>query len=123
MVVMSNAKPGREAEFNDWYSNVHVYDTINKLDGFLSGQRFQLADLDGAPEHPFRYLAVYEIPAGKLETAYQHFRWQRGERADALAAGREPQVPVSGALSTDAFLVGFFSPITERIESTRTRKD
>ena len=42
MVVLSNAKPGQEDEFNRWYSQVHVLDTINKLDGFLSAQRFEL---------------------------------------------------------------------------------
>jgi hypothetical protein len=119
MVVLSNAKPDREEEFNSWYSDVHVYDTINKLDGFQSAQRFVRADLDGAPPQPYRYLAIYEIDDGDLETAYAQFSWQRAERAEAIAAGRSPVVAVSDSIDPDVFLVGFFSSMTERIPSTR----
>ena len=44
------------------------------------------------PPCPYRYLALYEIEEDQLETAYAQFRWQRQERAEALAAGREPMV-------------------------------
>jgi hypothetical protein len=111
MVVLSNAKPGQDEPFNRWYSDVHMIETIDKLDGFLSAQRFRQADLDGAPP--------YEIPEDELSTAYDQFRWQRAERAEATAAGRQPVVSVSGTLQPDPFLVGFFSPITDRVPSTR----
>jgi len=119
MVVLSNAKPGREDAFNRWYSQVHVLDTINKLDGFLSAQRFELAELPEAPACPYRYLAIYEIEEDQLETAYAQFRWQRQERATALAAGREPVIGVSDDLDPEAFVVGFFSPLTARILAER----
>jgi hypothetical protein len=98
---------------------VHVLDTINKLDGFLSAQRFQLADLPDAPPCPYNYLTIYEIDEEQLEGAYAQFRWQRQERAEALAAGRDPVISVSDTLDPSAFVVGFFSPLTERIPSTR----
>ena len=60
MVVLSNVKPGQEEEFNRWYG-VHMLETINKLQGFASGQRFEQAELPGAPAMPYRYLAVYEV--------------------------------------------------------------
>ena len=41
------------------------------------------------------------------------------ERAEATAAGRPPVVSVSDTLQPDPFLVGFFSPITDRVPSTR----
>jgi hypothetical protein len=119
MVVLSNAKPGQDEPFNIWYSDVHMIETIDRLDGFLSAQRFRQADLEGAPPCPYRYLAIYEIPEEELETAYAQFRWQRAERAEALTAGRHPVVSVSDTLEPDPFLVGFFSPITERVTSTR----
>jgi hypothetical protein len=119
MVVLSNAKPGQDEPFNRWYSDVHMIETIDKLDGFLSAQRFRQADLDEAPPCPYRYLAIYEIPEHELSTAYDQFRWQRAERAEATAAGRQPVVSVSGTLQPDPFLVGFFSPITDRVPSTR----
>ena len=122
MVVLSNAKPGQDEPFNRWYSDVHMIETIDRLDGFVAAQRFRQADLDGAPPCPDRDLAIYEIPADELDTAYAQFTWQRVERAEATAAGRAPVVSVSDTLQPDPFLVGFFSPITERVPSTRTRE-
>lgn len=121
MVVLSNAKPGQDEPFNRWYSDVHMIETIDRLDGFLSAQRYRRADLDGAPPCPYRYLAVYEIPEDELETAYAQFQWQRAERAAATAAGRAPVVSLSDTLEADPFLAGFFSPVTDRVASTRTR--
>lgn len=123
MVVLSNAKPCQDEPFNRWYSDVHMLETIDKLDGFLSAQRFRQADLDGAPPCPYRYLAIYEISEGELDAAYAQFTWQRAERAEATAAGRAPVVSVSDTLRPDPFLVGFFSPITDRVPSSRTRAD
>ena len=121
MVVLSNAKPGQDEPFNRWYSDVHMIETIDRLDGFLSAQRYRQAELDGAPRCPYRYLAIYEIPETELETAYAQFRWQRAERAEAATAGRPPVVSVSDTLQPDAFLVGFFSPITGRVPTSRVR--
>jgi hypothetical protein len=121
MVTFSNALPGRDDEFNKWYSDVHMLETINKLEGFSSAQRYRQADLPGAPEHPYKYLAIYEIEEDQLDTAFEQFKWQRKERAEALAAGRVPYLEVSDSLDPQVFLVGFFSPITERIESERTK--
>ena len=122
MVVLSNAKPGQDEPFNRWYSDVHMIETIDRLDGFVAAQRFRQADLEGAPPCPHRYLAIYEIPEDELDTAYAQFTWQRAERAEATAAGRAPVVSVSDTLQPDPFLVGFFSPITERVPSNRTRE-
>ena len=118
MVVLSNSKAGLEDEFNDWYSRVHIFDTVNKLDGFIAGQRFVQADLDGAPTTGHRYLAIYEIPEDSLATAYESLLWGRADRAQAAKDGRAPAVPVSDALDTDTFLVGFFSPMGEPVLKT-----
>lgn len=120
MVVLSNSKPDQEEEFNHWYSDLHMLETINKLEGFASAQRFELATLPGAPDVPYRYLAVYEIEGDNLDTAYQQFRWQRRERVEAVADGRDPVVSVSESLDPEFFLVGFFSAITGRVPSERT---
>ena len=39
-VVLTNAAPGRDADFNDWYSNVHARDTM-RMRGALAQQRFR----------------------------------------------------------------------------------
>ncbi len=123
MVVLSNARDGEEDEFNRWYSDDHMLATINKLEGFASAQRFELATVPGGPDVPYRYLAVYEVAGDNLETAYQQFRWQRQQRAEALADGRDPVVTVSDTLDPDFFLVGFFSAITDRVPSERLASD
>lgn len=59
----TNALPGRDDDLNEWYDHVHLAEAL-ALTGFLSAQRFRLADvqLPGAATEsaPHRYLAVYE---------------------------------------------------------------
>lgn len=59
MVVQSQAKEGRDAEYNRWYDTTHLSD-ICSLRGVKSGRRF-----DSTPIHMGQqglpYLAVYEI--------------------------------------------------------------
>jgi hypothetical protein len=118
MVVLSNARTDQEDEFNLWYDE-HMRDTIDKLDGFAAAQRFELSQLPGAPDVPYRYLAIYEVEDDRLERAYEQFRYGRRERAEAAEAGREPMIKVSDTLDPSAFLVGFYSAITARTPSLR----
>lgn len=91
MVVLSNSKPNLDAEFNDWYTNVHIVDVVDKLDGFESAQRFELAP-NQIESGEYRYLAIYEIAEGRLEDAQKAQAYQRQERAEALAEGRKPWI-------------------------------
>ena len=62
-VVLTNAAPGRDADFNDWYTNVHARDTM-RMRGGLAQQRFRLAGeqvQDFAEPFPAQYLALYEV--------------------------------------------------------------
>jgi hypothetical protein len=52
--------PEQEAEYNDWYENVHVPETV-ACDGFLSGRRFPPAG-PGLP-----YIAIYEMESDDLQ--------------------------------------------------------
>lgn len=118
MLVLSNAKDGREAEFNQWY-DVHMRETIDKLDGFAAAQRFELADLEGAPEVPYRYLAIYAIEDDRIARAYEQFLYGRQERAESAAAGRPPMIAVSDSLDPSAFLVGFYSATSAEVPAQR----
>jgi len=60
-LVFSNPAPGREDEFNEWYSSRHVHE-IPRVPGYESAQRYRvtrhrLGGSGGTPE-PFRYLAL-----------------------------------------------------------------
>jgi hypothetical protein len=83
VVVQTCPVEGREDEFNDWYSNVHVPELL-EIDGFVDARRFRA--VDGS-----HYVAVYEIEADDLGAPMAEFR----ERA---AAGRTTR---SEALGTD----------------------
>jgi len=41
MLVFANPIPGREAEFNDWYTNTHMGDLV-QLQGWIGAQRFRI---------------------------------------------------------------------------------
>ncbi len=69
--VYSNPVPGKEAEFNDWYTNVHL-DEVLKIDGFVSAQRFQLAEPQVVDDQPYRYMAMYEIENDNIEQTVQN---------------------------------------------------
>lgn len=60
LVVHSNAVAGTDADFNDWYDNVHLGEVL-ELAGFVAAERFQLEGdpLAGSAQH--RYLALYEL--------------------------------------------------------------
>ena len=62
MFVYSNpSTPEREAEFNEWYSSVHVPDVL-KIPGITAATRYKLAD-SPAGDAPGKYLAVYDVEA------------------------------------------------------------
>ena len=115
LVALSNSLPDRDDEFNAWYTDVHIVDITHKLTAYESGQRFENIEAEGAAAFPYRYLALYEITEGALDAAREEFAWQRQERADAEANGREAVVPFSEALDRSRLIVGFFSSISAQV--------
>ena len=64
-LVMTDANPGQEDEFNDWYTNIHCHD-IMRLKGSIAVQRFKLSPYqlrynaaNFGPAQP--YLCIYEL--------------------------------------------------------------
>jgi hypothetical protein len=114
MLVFSNAKPEFEDEFNDWYNKVHVIDLVDKIDGIVAGQRFEVAGTYRDSPADYKYLAMYWIPDDKLEAAQAGLKWQRADREEALAAGREPAVPKFEKGFDGDVSALFFTSITEK---------
>lgn len=54
LVVRVNIAPDKEAEWNDWYSNIHVPDLLT-VPGFVSGRRY--AAIRGEP----KYMTIYQF--------------------------------------------------------------
>ncbi|ORA39235.1 DUF4286 family protein [Mycobacterium aquaticum] len=53
-VTTSDIAPGREAEFNEWYDNVHLPEILG-CPGWLSAVRYE--SIAGQP----KYLAIYQL--------------------------------------------------------------
>ncbi len=104
-IVRSNPVPGREAEYDDWYTRRHLPEIL-AVPGFASAQRFVLSPVARDPRMPpsrYSHLAIYEI-SGDPEQALQ-----------ALARARDAGA-VSGSRAIDrGFEAHLFEPITGRL--------
>jgi hypothetical protein len=90
MVVLSNPKPGREADFNDWYDHKHMPQVL-QTPGFVSAQRFELAAQPpgGPATPPWRYYSAYRIetedPKKALDALIGRFASGELTPTDAMA--------------------------------------
>lgn len=85
LFALTNAKDGREADFDHWYWKQHFPDGL-RLPGCFAGRRYLLSkDGDGQ----FRHLAIYQFNIDDI-----------GDTIDALAkrAGT-PEMPITDAIS------------------------
>ncbi len=101
LVALTRPLPGREADYHDWYQNVHLPELVNtfKMKG---AQRYKLvAKLMGADENEF--LAIYDIecddPAALL-----------GEMGQAAASGKMTQSDASDMGTTYTALFQEYAP-------------
>ena len=110
MLVLTNAVPGADDEFNAWYDDTHLVDVLEH-GPFTGARRFRLSD--DTADAPYRYLAVYDIEEGKAAEAQEFIVFSRSEREEALAAGRAPLVPLSPSLAEER-IGWFFTEISAR---------
>ncbi len=59
-VVFTEPVDGQDAEYNEWYSDVHIPDVL-KLDGIVAARRYRLAAMNPPQDGHPPYLALYEI--------------------------------------------------------------
>ncbi len=104
MMAMANAVPGREKEFEDWYSSRHVHEMM-QAPGIVSAQCFVLTDLQRYKgTQPFRYMALYEIEGEEVRATIDYLISHAGTAISGCAAmASEPQIREL-----------FFYPITPR---------
>lgn len=107
-LVLSNAVDGKDAEFNEWYTNRHIPDVLD-VPGFVAGQRFRLTDAQrGKPPYAHRYLALYEIETNDLQ-----------KTLDALAARSGTEAMVMSEAFAPDYVPLLFEPITPKVEKPR----
>lgn len=105
LIALTNALEGRDDEFNDWYTNVHLGDVL-KLPGVVAAQRFRMSETQHPPgsfEH--RYMAIYEIEIDDIRTTL----------AELKRVGGTAAMPMSPALDSER-MVWIMEPITGRVE-------
>ena len=102
LIALTNPVDGQEAEFNDWYTNVHLADVL-KLPGVKAAQRLKLSDTQHRPG-PFEwtYMAVYEIDIDDISTTLSALK----------ARSETDEMPLSAALRPER-MVWIYEPITE----------
>ena len=73
MVVEVHAAPSREAEFTEWYDNVHVPDVL-KTPGYVAARRYEIRDRhDGRG----KYLALYYLDTNDIDESVKGRRAKR----------------------------------------------
>ena len=80
-LVENNPDPGRPAQFNDWYDNMHLPDAL-RSPGILRARRYERHEFrDGRAQ----YLAVYEIDSADID---ETMRVRRANREEEVRKGR-----------------------------------
>lgn len=93
-LVLTNAVPGEEAAFNDWYDNIHLPDVL-RVPGVTRAQRFQTAQ----PESPYRFCALYQIDASDPLAVVEEIQRRAGTE----------EMPISSLMSSE-FLATLYGP-------------
>ena len=101
MIVESEpSDPSREAEYNEWYREVHAPE-LCALPGFVGVRRYKLRNEVGGPpagEGKRRYVAIYELEADDLAVPLAALQARAEDRAapvsDVLQLGPPPAVHV-----------------------------
>jgi hypothetical protein len=103
-VVLTNPVPGRDEEYNDWYTNQHLGDVLD-IPGIVAAQRFKLTDKGDVGEKTnFQYLALYEIDTDDLD----------GVLKDLGSRSGTERMPMSEAFG-DTVWTKIYEAITPRV--------
>lgn len=100
-LVYSRPAEGREAEFDEWYNNVHLPEIL-AVPGIVSAQRFDLFDAEITAQMPrptHRYLAVYEME-GDVDATMKAIR-------EGVESGA---IHMSDSFDAMASLMSFWTP-------------
>lgn len=86
VLILTEPTEGQEAEYNDYYENLHLREVLETTD-LLSAQRFKLAAEVGEPS-PLPYLAVYEAEAESAQDVLDNLNESRAQRQQSKALNK-----------------------------------
>jgi hypothetical protein len=93
LIVFSNPVKGQEVEFNHWYDSTHVPDVLH-VPGFISGQRFKLAENKSPGADIPRYLVRFEFESYDLDATIAEIgaRIKSGQTRMSTTMAPDPMV-------------------------------
>jgi hypothetical protein len=100
MIVLTNAKPGRETDLNGWYVKQHVPDML-RITGFATAQLFQSVKAPDTPAAGFGYYVEFHMETDDLGATLVELK----------ARQNTPLLPFTDA-SEPEFYFGVYEPIT-----------
>ena len=86
VVVLTEPTHGREAEYNEYYENLHLDEVLATTD-WSSAQRFKLSAEQGMA-CPLPYLAYYEVEADNAASVLENLNATRSQRVQSDALNR-----------------------------------
>jgi hypothetical protein len=112
-VVMTNPTAGKEDEFNEWYNTHHIPDVLN-VPGFISAQRFSIAEaqMGGEKSRAYKYLALYEIETDDIAGVLKELRARAGT----------PEIVPSDAIDMKNVASFVFTPVAEKVMAKDVRR-
>jgi hypothetical protein len=110
LIVFSNPDATREDEYNQWYDTMHVPDVLH-VPGFISGQRFKLAENESPGTDIPRYLVRFEFKSYDLDATV----------AEIVVRIKSGKTRMSTAMAPNS-MVYFDSPLGPRIPKTAAAK-
>jgi hypothetical protein len=113
LVVLTNAVVGREADFDDWYTNIHMRDAL-RFRGSIAAQRFEWASQQVqvyAAGYGWDYMALYDV--------FDPERFSREHMENALT----PRMMVTDAIRMDGLNDYHYFPLQFRDNAPGTRHD
>ena len=103
MLVFSQPFPGREDEFDEWYTGRHL-DDICALTGFTSAQRFTVHSVAMGTALN-KYLAIYDVETDDPDWVIENM----------FAHRDTPAMPISPAFDLDATTVMLYEELTGQV--------
>jgi len=85
--VLAEPTPGNEAEFNDYYENLHL-DEVLATTGWDTAQRFVLTD-EAGEKCPHKHLAFYQVEADSPDDIIKKLNDTRPQRQQSDALNRK----------------------------------
>jgi hypothetical protein len=90
LIMLSNAKPGRDDEFKKWYEG-HLGDML-RIPGVVGAQCFDYEmELSEKPEAAFKNLAVYDITTDDLGQTLTALQKAAGTEAMPMSSAMDPK--------------------------------